>query len=93
MTSWLLCSISSLLPFPIFQRECSVVEFPLEDVVREGLLVVRREEGVGGGGVGGGQTGVQVDALHVEITPRTVYQPSAGVGDLQDWSCQIARVK
>ena len=86
MTSWLLYSIRSCLPFPIFQRECSVVEFPLEDVVREELLVVRREEGVGSCGVGGGQTGVQVDALHVEIAPRTVDQPSTGVGNLQHWS-------
>ena len=93
MTSWLLCSIRSLLPFPIFQRECSVVEFPLEDVVWEGLVVVRGEEGVGGGGVGGGQAAVQVDALHVEITPRTVDQPSTGVGNLQHWSCQVSRVK
>ena len=84
MTSWLLCSISSLLPFPIFQRECSVVEFPLEDVDWEGpVVVMRREVRVGGGGVAGGQAGVEVDTLHVEITPRTVHQASTRVADLQ----------
>ena len=85
--TWLLHSIRfPLLPFPIFQRECSVVEFPLQDVVGEGLLVLLREEGMWCGGDGGGQTGVQIDTLHAEVAPRTVHQASAGVGDLQHWS-------
>ena len=43
------------------------------------------------GGVGGGQTGVEVDTVHVEVTPRTVHQASTGVGDLQHGSCQVQR--
>ena len=89
---WLGCftpsDLPSFLPFPIFERECAVVEFPQEDVVGEGLDVPRGEEGVGGGGVGGGQTGVEVDTLHVEITARTVHQSSTGVADLQHRPCQ-----
>ena len=38
---------------------------------------------MGCGGVGGGQTGVEVDTLHVEITARTVHQSSTRVADLQ----------
>ena len=49
---------------------------------------MRGEEGVRGGGVGGGQTGVEVDTLHVEITARTVHQSSTGVADLQHRPCQ-----
>ena len=74
---------SPLLPFPIFQRECPVVEFPLEEIVREGLVVLLREEGVRGGGPGGGEAGVEVDALHVEIAPCTVHQAPTRVADLQ----------
>ena len=46
---------------------------------------------MGCGGVGGGETGVEVDTVHVEVTPRTVHQASTGVGDLQHGSCQVQR--
>ena len=92
---WLGCftqsDLPSFLPFPIFQRERSVVEFPLKDVVREGLLVAFREERVWRGGVAGGQTGVEVDTLHVEIAPCAVHQSSTRVADPQHRPWQIQR--
>ena len=70
-------------PFSILEREGPVVEGPGEDSVVEGRVLLDREEGVEGGGVGGGQAGVEVDTLHVEITARTVHQASTRVADLQ----------
>ena len=52
---------------------------------------MRREEGVRGGGDGGGQAGVEVDTLHVEITACTVHQSSTRVADLQHRPCQRQR--
>ena len=46
---------------------------------------MRREVRVGGGGVAGGQAGVEVDTLHVEVAASTVDHPSTGVHYLQHW--------
>ena len=80
------------LPFPIFEREGAVVELPLEDVDWEGpVVVVGGEVRVRGGGVTGGQAGVEVDTLHVEIAPSAVHQSSTRVADLQHRPWQIQR--
>ena len=73
-------------PFSILEREGPVVEGPGEDSVVEGRVLLDREEGVEGGGVGGGQAGVEVDALHGEVAPGTVDQTPGGVDYLQDWA-------
>ena len=52
----------------------------------EGSVLLDWEEGVGGGGVGGGEAGVEVDALHGEVAPCTVHQSPARVDYLQHWS-------